>query len=65
MSTSTPRWLNAEERKPAREAVKKGGGFGPGGLGPKGGVGMKGGETGPPGAAVSPADVKKYPAAKL
>ncbi|MDY3551523.1 CotH kinase family protein [Gemmata sp. JC717] len=55
-------WLNADERKPAREAAKKGGrgGFG----GPKGGFG-KGGESGKPGPKVSPAEVKNYPDAKL
>jgi spore coat protein CotH len=53
-------WLNAEERKAAREVVKRGGGFGKGGFGgPKGGFGR--GETGKPGPKVSPADVKNYP----
>ena len=32
-------WLNKDERAAAREAVKKGGGFGAGGFGPKGGFG--------------------------
>src|SRR5262245_13295884 len=56
-------WVNAEERKPAREAAKKGGfgGFG----GPKGGPGMKGGEAGKPGPKVKPEDVKNFPDSKL
>jgi hypothetical protein len=41
-------WLNAEERKAAREVAKKGGGFGGFG-GPKGGGFGKGGEVGKPG----------------
>ena len=53
-------WLNAEERKPARDAAKKGnrrpGGFGPGGPG-GGPVGGRGPET-KPGPKVSPDDVK-------
>lgn len=54
-------WLNAEERKPAREAVKKGGGgFGFGG--PKG---FGRGEGGKPGPKVTPAEVPNYPDAKL
>jgi spore coat protein CotH len=54
-------WLNAEERKPAREAAKKGGGgFG---FGPKGGFGREGG--GKPGPKVAPAEVKNYPNAAL
>jgi spore coat protein CotH len=57
-------WLNAEERKPAREVAKKGGGFGGGFGGPKGGFG-KGGEPGKPGPKVTPAEVKNYPDAKL
>lgn len=59
-------WLNADERKPARDAAKKGGkgGFGPGGG--KGGKGFgKGGEAGKPGPKVTPAEVKNYPDAKL
>ncbi len=56
-------WLNAEERKPAREAAKTGakGGFGFGG--PKG-FG-KGGEAGKPGPKVKPEDAKSFPNAKL
>jgi len=54
-------WLNEEERKPAREAAKKGG-F-PGGGFSKG-FG-KGGEAGKPGPKVKPADVKNFPDAKL
>lgn len=60
-------WLNAEERKPAREEAKKGGGgrggFG-GGRGPGGPGGFGGGGGGKPGPKVSPADVKTYPDAK-
>jgi hypothetical protein len=57
-------WLNAEERKPAREAAKKGGGFGRGGF--KGGFGKGAkGEAGRPGPRVTPAEVKNYPDAKL
>lgn len=58
-------WLNAEERKPARDAAKRGGkgGFGPP-PGFKGGFG-KGGEPGKPGPKVAPAEVKTYPDAKL
>lgn len=56
-------WLNAEERKAAREVAKKGSGFGGFG-GPKGGFG-KGGETGKPGPKVTPAEVKNYPDASL
>jgi spore coat protein CotH len=54
-------WLNAEERKPARETAKSGGkgGFG----GPKG-FG-KGGEAGRPGPKVKPEEVKNFPDAKL
>lgn len=55
-------WLNAEERKPAREAARQGGAFRFGG--PKGGFG-KGGEVGRPGPRVSPADAKSYPDAPL
>ena len=53
-------WLNAEERKPAREEAKKGArpGFG----GPKG---FGRGEPGKPGPKVTPAEVKNYPDAKL
>lgn len=55
-------WLNAEERKLAREEAKKGqrggfGGRGPGGFG--------GGERGKPGPKVSISDAKTYPDAKL
>ena len=53
-------WLNAEERKAAREVAKKGGGGGFGGFGGKGGFG-KGGEVGKPGPKVTPAEVKNYP----
>lgn len=58
-------WLNAEERKPAREEAKKGGrgGFG-GGRGPGGPGGFGRGEAGKPGPKVSTADVKNYPDAK-
>jgi hypothetical protein len=56
-------WLNADERKAAREAAKQGGGFGKGGFGPKGGFGK--GEAGRPGPKVTPAEVKNYPDAKL
>jgi spore coat protein CotH len=57
-------WLNADERKAARETAKKGGkgGFG-GGKGGKGGFGK--GETGKPGPKVTPAEVKNFPDAKL
>lgn len=54
-------WLNADERKAARETAKKGA---RGGFGGKGGFG-KGGETGKPGPKVTPAEVKNYPDAKL
>lgn len=57
-------WLNADERKAARDTAKKGGkgGFGGG----KGGKGFgKGGEAGKPGPKVTPAEVKNYPDAKL
>lgn len=52
-------WLNAEERKPAREAAKtgaKGGFFGKGG-------GREG--AGKPGPKMSPGDVQNFPDAKL
>ncbi len=57
--------LNTDERKVAREAMKKGGGggFGKGGFG-KGGFG-KGGEAGKPGPKVTPEEVKNYPDAKF
>ncbi|VTR93760.1 Spore coat protein CotH OS=Pirellula staleyi (strain ATCC 27377 / DSM 6068 / ICPB 4128) GN=Psta_3451 PE=4 SV=1: CotH [Gemmata massiliana] len=55
-------WLNAEERKPARESAKRGGGFGGFG-GPKGGFGR--GEAGKPGPKVTPGEVKNFPDAKL
>jgi hypothetical protein len=62
-------WLNADERKPAREAAKKGGFGGKGGFGPGGGKGAKGfgkgGEAGKPGPKVTPAEVKNYPDAEL
>jgi hypothetical protein len=62
--TNKDGWLNAEERKPARETAKKGGGFGPKG-GFKGGFG-KGDMPAPkPGPKVTPAEVKNYPDAKL
>jgi spore coat protein CotH len=55
-------WLDAGERKAAREVAKnKGGGFG----GPKGGFGKGGGEPGKPGPKVSPAEVKNYPDSAL
>ncbi|MBX3397652.1 MAG: CotH kinase family protein [Gemmataceae bacterium] len=57
-------WLNAEERKVAREAIKR---DGPGG-GRRGGFGGPGGgrgEPGKPGPHVEPKDVKSYPDAKL
>ncbi len=63
-------WLNAEERKPARDEAKKGargGGFGggrPGGGGP-GGFGGGGGGGGKPGPKVSVSDAKTYPDAKF
>jgi spore coat protein CotH len=53
-------WLNAEERKAAREVAKKGGGFGPKGFGPKGGN-----NAGKPGPKVKPDEVKNFPDAKL
>jgi len=50
-------WLNAEERGPAREVAKKGGGGGRG----FGGKGFGGGRPeGKPGPKVDPADVKLY-----
>ena len=69
-------WLNADERKVAREALKKEGGGGgrgfgpprggPGGGGPGGGPGGfgRGPET-KPGPKVSPDEVKTYPDAPL
>jgi spore coat protein CotH len=61
-------WLNAEERKPARDEAKKGqrggGGFGgPGGRGP-GGPGGGRGEAGKPGPKVKVEDAKTFPDAK-
>src|SRR5262245_46210841 len=56
-------WLNAEERKEARESLKNnpGGGFGPGGRGgPMGGFG-RGGTAPKPGPKMTPADVETYP----
>lgn len=53
-------WLNAEERKPARDAAKKGGGFG----GMKG-FGKGGEGAGKPGPKVAPGDVQNFPDAKL
>lgn len=62
-------WLNADERKAARDTAKKGGFGGKGGFGPGGGKGAKGfgkgGEAGKPGPKVTPAEVKNYPDAKL
>jgi spore coat protein CotH len=55
-------WLNADERKVAREAVKREGGR-RGGFGPPGGG--RGGEPGKPGPRVSPNDVKHYPDASF
>jgi spore coat protein CotH len=58
-------WLNNDERKAARESLKKGGpgGFGPGGFGPKGfGPNMPAAKPGP---KVTPADVTNHPKAKL
>lgn len=55
-------WLNADERKEARETAKKGGR--PGGFGPKGGFGKGGPET-KPGPKVDPKDVTNHPTAKL
>lgn len=52
-------WLNEEERKPARDAAKKGGG----GFGFGKGFGK--GEPGKPGPKVKPEDVKNFPDAKL
>lgn len=52
-------WLNAEERKPAREAAKKGAGGG------FFGKGFGRGEAGKPGPKVKPEEVKNYPDAKL
>ena len=61
-------WLNAEERKAAREEAKKGGGRGgfggPGGRGPGGPGGFGGGERGKPGPKVKLEDAKAYPDAK-
>jgi spore coat protein CotH len=56
-------WLNAEERKVAREAIKR---DGPGG-GRRGGFGGFGGRGEPtkPGPHVEPKDVKSFPDAKL
>ncbi|HKB02100.1 MAG TPA: hypothetical protein VKD90_07765, partial [Gemmataceae bacterium] len=57
--------LNAEERKAAREALRKDGGPGRGFSGPKGGFGppgMRGKQDPPkPGPKVSPQDVATYP----
>ena len=58
-------WLNAEERKAAREFItKERAGKGKGGFG-KGGFGKGGAEGAKPGPRVAPADVKNYPDAKL
>ena len=59
-------WLNKEEREAARDAVKKGGGFGPGGFGPKGGFG-KGADMpiAKAGPKVTEADVKNFPNTSL
>jgi hypothetical protein len=62
-------WLNAEERKPAREAAAKGGGpaggmgRGPGGRGP-GGMGGNS-EPSRKGATIKPEEVKTYTGSKL
>lgn len=64
-------WLNAEERKPARQDAARGGGGrggfgggrGPGGPGGPGGFGR--GEGGKPGPKVSVDEAKTYPDAKL
>jgi spore coat protein CotH len=54
--------LNADERKAAREALKKDGGPGRGFGGPKGGFGMRGKQDPPtPGPKVNPADAPAYP----
>ncbi len=62
-------WLNAEERKVAREAIKRDGGPGGGrrggGFGPPGGFGGRGGEPTKPGPHVDPKDAKSFPDAKL
>ena len=60
-------WLNAAERKVAREAMKNDGGGrrGPGGgFGPPGGFG-RGGETPKPGPKVHPADATNFATATL
>jgi hypothetical protein len=60
-------WLNAEERKPARESAAKGG-FGPGFGGKggfKGGFGKGGMPEAKPGPKVTPAEVRNYPDSKL
>ncbi len=58
-------WLNAEERKPARDEAKKGqrGGFG-GGRGPGGPGGFGRGEAGKPGPKVKVSDARTFPDAK-
>src|SRR5436190_15658 len=58
-------WLNDEERKAARESVKKdGGGFGKGGFGPKG-FGKGDMPEAKPGPKVTPADVRNYRDSRL
>src|SRR5262245_36553015 len=54
-------WLNAEERKEARVAVKKDGGDR---RGPRGGFGGRG-EPGKPGPHVEPSEVTNYPGKPL
>src|SRR5947208_4062983 len=59
--------LNQEERKAAREFIKKGGGKGGFGMGkgPKGGFGMGAKEPPKPGPKVKPDEVATYPKASL
>lgn len=58
-------WLNAEERKEAREVAKSGGRGGKGGFGPPGGFGRGKQEPPKPGPKVKPNEVQNYPGKPL
>lgn len=59
--TNNDGWLNAEERKAAREEAKKGGRGPRGGFGPPGGFGRGNQDPPKPGPHVEPGEVKAYP----